>query len=78
MKPVLTQEEVRADSTDLALFVRTSGDNIVGWNRKKIVDALVRETEISRDIAEIIGHEVERQIAALRINHITAPLIRAA
>lgn len=64
------------DATDLALFVRTSGEDIVGWDRGKIVDALVRETEISREIAEIIGHEVERQIANLRINIITAPLIR--
>jgi anaerobic ribonucleoside-triphosphate reductase len=78
MKPVITEEEIKPtpDSTDLALFVRTSGENIVSWDRVKIVDALVRETEISRDIAEIIGFEVERQIAALRINHITAPLIR--
>ncbi|MBI5699075.1 anaerobic ribonucleoside-triphosphate reductase [Candidatus Saganbacteria bacterium] len=78
MKPVIVEEEIKPapDSTDLALFVRTSGDNIVGWDRVKIVDALVRETEISRDIAEIIGHEVERQISALRINHITSPLIR--
>lgn len=80
MKPVIVEEEVTSapasDSTDLALFVRTSGENIVGWDRKKIVDALVRETEISRDIAEIIGHEVERQISALRISHITSPLIR--
>src|SRR3989339_1845707 len=65
-----------SDSTDLALFVRTSSDNIIGWDRKKIVDALVLETDISRDIAEIIGHEVERQIANLRVANITAPLIR--
>lgn len=64
------------DSTDLALFVRTSSDNIVGWDKEKIIDALVRETEISRDIAEIIGREVERQLAGLRVNFITAPLIR--
>ncbi|MFA4906107.1 MAG: anaerobic ribonucleoside-triphosphate reductase [Candidatus Margulisiibacteriota bacterium] len=80
MKPVIVEEEIKPsptpDSTDLALFVRTSSDNIVGWDRGKIVDALVKETEISRDIAEIIGHEVERQISALRINHITSPLIR--
>ena len=79
MKPVIVEEEIKPttpDSTDLALFVRTSSENIVGWDRVKIVDALVRETEISRDIAEIIGFEVERQIAALRINHITSPLIR--
>ena len=48
MKPVLETEKENIknleqkleDSTDLALFVRTSGDDIVGWNRKKIIDAL--------------------------------------
>lgn len=72
------KEEIKKieDSTDLALFVRTSGENIIAWDKKKIVDALIRETEISREIAEIIGFEVERQIASLKINTITAPLIR--
>src|SRR3989339_1941277 len=65
-----------SDSTDLALFVRTSGDNIIGWDRGKIVDALVKETDLSRDIAGIIGHEVERQISSLKIKMITSPLIR--
>ncbi len=69
-------EAKTSDATDLALFVRTSGDDIVGWDREKIVNALIKETEISRDIAEIIGHEVERQISNLRISAITAPLIR--
>ena len=76
---VLTEErkpESASDATDLALFVRTSSENIVSWNREKIVEALIKETEISRDIAEIIGHEVERQIANLRISSVTAPLIR--
>ncbi|KAF0135038.1 MAG: ribonucleoside-triphosphate reductase [Candidatus Saganbacteria bacterium] len=74
---VLTEEKTNvSDATDLALFVRTSSENIVLWDREKIIEALIRETEISRDIAEIIGHEVERQIANLRIGSITAPLIR--
>jgi len=84
MKPVITKEKENKskrnarhqDATDLALFVRTSSENIVGWNREKIIEALIKETDLSRDIAEIIGHEVERQIANLRISAITAPLIR--
>jgi len=64
------------DSTDMALFVRTSSENIVGWDRERIIVALIKETGLTRDIADIIGHEVERQIYALRINGITAPLIR--
>jgi ribonucleoside-triphosphate reductase len=64
------------DSTDLALFVRTSGDDIVGWDREKIVEALVRETELNREIAADIGVEVEKQIKELNIRSVTAPLIR--
>jgi ribonucleoside-triphosphate reductase len=64
------------DSTDLALFVRTSGDDITGWNREKIVDALIRETSIDREIAEQIGEEVEAQILTLNLRNVTSPLIR--
>ncbi len=76
MNPADTLLKRQEDSTDLALFVRTSSENIVGWDREKIVSALIKETGLTRDIADIIGHEVERQINSLRINGITAPLIR--
>ena len=66
----------RQDSTDLALFVRTSGDDIVSWSREKIVEALIKETELNRELAEEIGLEVEKQIRSLKIKNITAPLIR--
>jgi anaerobic ribonucleoside-triphosphate reductase len=74
---MLEEKEKKAtDSTDLAMFVRTSGDDLVGWDREKIVDALVRETELNREIAEEIGLEVENQIKGLKIKSVTAPLIR--
>jgi anaerobic ribonucleoside-triphosphate reductase len=77
MTQATTEKEKKAtDSTDLALFVRTSGDDIVGWSREKIVEALIRETELNREIAEEIGIEVENQIRSLKIRNITAPLIR--
>jgi len=66
----------RHDSTDLALFVRTSSEDMVKWDRKFIVDALVRETGISEEMATIIGVEVEKQIRSLNIEVITSPLIR--
>lgn len=68
--------QVLKDSTDLALFVRTSGDDIVGWDREKIVAALVKETELNREIAEDIGSEVENQLKGLKLKSVTAPLIR--
>ena len=34
------------ETTDLNLFVRTSEETILDWDRSKISDALVRETLI--------------------------------
>ena len=64
------------ETTDLALFVRTSGDDIADWNRQKIVDALVRETYIDIDTAEQISREVQDFIIGAKITWVTAPLIR--
>jgi ribonucleoside-triphosphate reductase len=64
------------DSTDMALFVRTSGEDMVKWDRSKIVEALMKETGIPADMANIIGVEVEKQIKSLNIEIITSPLIR--
>ncbi len=64
------------ESTDLALFVRTSQEDIVIWDREKIVEALCRETGIENNIAEIIALEIEEEIVASRTQTLTAPLIR--
>jgi len=66
----------RNESTEIVLFVRGTGDDLAGWNRRRIVDALVRETDVNIDIAETISKEVESQIMRSGINTITAPLIR--
>ncbi|MGQ9745376.1 MAG: anaerobic ribonucleoside-triphosphate reductase [Dissulfurimicrobium sp.] len=64
------------ESTDKALFVRTSDERLTGWERDRIVDALMRETLIDRDVAEEISLEVEEFIRSSRIRTVTAPLIR--
>lgn len=64
------------ETTDMTLFVRTSKEDLLGWNRQRIVDALVRETFVDIDTAEEISKEVERQIIDSRIKIVTAPLIR--
>jgi ribonucleoside-triphosphate reductase (formate) len=74
-KPVST-DDIEQEATDLLLFVRTSGDDIVAWNRAKIVDALIKETGIKKELADIIGLEVEKQVKKLSIENITAPLVR--
>ena len=60
----------------LSLFVRTGGETIAEWDRRKIVDALVRETNIVRPLAVLIAHEVEQQIAAAKVKTLTAALVR--
>ena len=69
------ESEVR-ETTDLALFVRTSNEDLVTWNRQRIVDALVRETFVDQDTAESISKEVEEFIFSTKISMVTAPLIR--
>lgn len=64
------------ESTELSLFVRTSDEEIRKWDRSKIYNALVRETDISPDAASIVAREVEKMIAELDLDVITAPLIR--
>jgi ribonucleoside-triphosphate reductase len=60
----------------MALFVRTSDESMQGWDRRKIVDALVRETFIDLDTAKEVAREVEEMIATSKIRMITAPLVR--
>ena len=64
------------ETTDITLFVRTSDEEIAHWDRKRIVDALMLETTVDADTAEAISLDVERQIMASGLTHLTAPLIR--
>ena len=64
------------ETTDLTLFVRTSTEDVSRWNPQRIVDALIRETDIDVATAEEISREVEKQILSSGISLLTAPLIR--
>jgi anaerobic ribonucleoside-triphosphate reductase len=64
------------ETTDMALFVRTSDEDMAVWNRQRIVDALVREACVDPATAEEISKEVQEQIVASKTTVITAPLIR--
>lgn len=65
-----------ADVTDIALFVRTSSDDIEGWNKDRIASSLIKETNIKAEDAYQIAKEVEIQIIKSDLKRITAPLIR--
>ena len=46
------------ETTDITLFVRTSDEEIAHWDRKRIVDALMLETDVDADTAEAICREL--------------------
>ncbi|MDD5772572.1 MAG: anaerobic ribonucleoside-triphosphate reductase [bacterium] len=64
------------DSTDISLFVRTSDEDIVGWDKYRIINALIRETGLDFAYARKISQDVEEQIINSKIKMITSPLIR--
>ncbi|MDD5503408.1 MAG: anaerobic ribonucleoside-triphosphate reductase, partial [Candidatus Thermoplasmatota archaeon] len=70
------KKEDNKDSTELALFVKSSSDDIQKWDKTKIYDALVRETDIAPDAARVVAVEVEKMIMNSNIQMITAPLVR--
>ena len=81
LRPLLHELEEARRSPDggdasLSLFVRTSDDALVAWNRKRIIEALVRETRIDPDRADLIAMEVENQILAAQVRTLTASLVR--
>ncbi len=64
-------------TTDLSLLVSTTTyESIFPWDRKKIVQALVKEAELPLDISMSIAKAVEEKIFDLDLNEISTSLIR--
>jgi len=61
---------------NIKISVQRSDENLREWNREKIIEALLRETGISRNIAEIIVSEVEEEVITSKLNVLTSSLIR--
>jgi len=76
MKSVCSSRGTAPETTDMALFVRTSSEDVSSWNRKKITEALIRETYLDEDTADEISQEIENITINAKIKMITAPLIR--
>ncbi|HBH87347.1 MAG TPA: hypothetical protein DDY17_07090 [Syntrophaceae bacterium] len=55
------------ETTDITLFVKTSSEDVTRWNRQRIVDDLIRETDIDVHTAELISREVEIGLAVVLI-----------
>ncbi len=56
--------------------VRTSMNTLERFDSKKIAESLVTETKINRSFAEKIAKEVEKELGRMKLNYVTAPLIR--
>ncbi|MFH1362401.1 MAG: anaerobic ribonucleoside-triphosphate reductase, partial [bacterium] len=76
LKPRQALPVIEDDATDLAVFVRTSTDDIVAWDKEKIIRALIKETGLAQEVALIIALEVEKQLRVMAVKTITAPLVR--
>ncbi|MGQ9707273.1 MAG: anaerobic ribonucleoside-triphosphate reductase [bacterium] len=66
----------KRDTTEFALFVRSSDDTIRQWDRSRISRALVREAGVDPDIAEGIAREVEEGIINANVKRVTSSLVR--
>lgn len=58
------------------LHVYTSAERMEAFDRGNIIKSLLRETDITRGVAEKIGSEVEDKVKDLDINYLNTPLIR--
>lgn len=73
---LLISKEFISDVTDIALFVRTSADDIETWNKDRIAKSLRQETDINEKDAYQIAGEVEAQMVSSNFKCVTSPLIR--
>jgi ribonucleoside-triphosphate reductase len=74
-KLFLSKPEER-EATDYALFVRTSDDDFVAWDRERIIKALENETGLERGLAEKISLETEETILNSNVHLVSSSLIR--
>jgi len=75
-KQLLTKLPTERDTTDYALFVRTSDDDFVSWDRTRIINALENETGVDLVVAQKIAEETEETILNSNVHLISSSLIR--
>ena|GEM_PF-1029653 len=75
---VLLLQKIKGDiiKREGKYLVRTSNLTMEPFERRKIVEALMREAKAPRSIAEEIAKEAEERILKSNIKYLTAPLIR--
>ena len=69
-----TLAEKESSQRGLSLSVRRSDDKIGIWDKDAIIEALIRETDVSQNIAELIVAEVEEDVVASKIQDLTSSI----
>jgi ribonucleoside-triphosphate reductase len=64
------------EATEYALFVRTSDERILQWDRTRIVSALIKEANLSPGLADKISNEVQDVILTSGVKSLTSSLVR--
>ncbi len=75
-KKLLEKKSDEREATDYALFVRTSDDDFVSWDRNRIINALQNETGLEPYVAKKIAEETEETILDSSVHLISSSLIR--
>ena len=75
-KKLLQREPEERETTDYALFVRTSDDDFVSWDRGRIVNALQSETGLDDKTTQKIASETEDTILNSNVRLVSSSLIR--
>jgi len=75
-KQLLLRKPEERETTDYALFVRTSDDDFVAWDRERIIRALQNETGLERGVAEKMSLETEETILNSNVHLVSSSLIR--
>jgi len=72
----LKDRAFETDPTEIALFVRTSDDDLAQWDKQRIVNAMVREAGVPDGTARTISDEVEEIVLDSKVKVITVSLVR--
>ncbi len=66
-----------SDTTDIALMVATSSQQEINiWDKEKIVNSLIKETDAAPDLAATIAGAVEKRLVDARLEEVTTSIIR--
>ncbi len=59
-----------------SMLIRTSRNTIEPFDRKRITNSLIKETKLPKELAENVAQESEEELRRLKLDFISAPLIR--